>query len=125
LTLIVALSVLLGIIAIGNYAYAEQTDKEFIAIDIEKFEKPESSRVNQEIKITGHVNGYMRGDNITISVIAPDSSEQEISTYASKDGYVFTLLHMTVESQIGNYKIILKYDDTERASTQFEIIAAS
>src|SRR3989304_4109997 len=81
--------------------------------------KPESARDYQEITITGHVNGYTRGDNIVITIISPDKSEEEISTYASRDGDVYTLLHMTEESQIGNYKMILKYDGTERASTEF------
>jgi hypothetical protein len=121
---IVALSVLVGIIMIGNYAYAEQSDKEFVGVDTEKFVKPDSPRIYQELKITGHLNGYIRGENITISIIAPDSSEEKISTYASKDGDIFTLQHMTNESQIGNYKIILKYHDKDIASTQFEIIAA-
>lgn len=107
---------------IGNYAYAEELD-EYIGIDLEKFVKPESARDYQEITITGHVNGYTRGDNIVITIISPDKSEEEISTYASRDGDVYTLLHMTEESQIGNYKMILKYDDIERASTEFEIMA--
>lgn len=119
---IVALSVLFGIIMIGHYAYAEELDEEYIRVDLEKFVKPESVRNYQEITITGHVNGYVRGDNIVITIMTPDSSEEEISTYATRDGDVYTLLHMTGESQIGNYKVILKYDGTERASTEFEII---
>ncbi len=107
---------------IGHYAYAEELDEEYIRVDLEKFVKPESVRNYQEITITGHVNGYVRGDNIVITIMTPDSSEEEISTYATRDGDVYTLLHMTGESQIGNYKVILKYDDTERASTEFEII---
>ncbi|HEY4680730.1 MAG TPA: hypothetical protein VIH04_05645 [Nitrosarchaeum sp.] len=118
---IVVLSILFGVIMIGNYAYAEELD-EYIRIDLEKFVKPESARDYQEITITGHVNGYTRGDNIVITIISPDKSEEEISTYASRDGDVYTLLHMTEESQIGNYKMILKYDGTERASTEFEIM---
>jgi len=118
---IVVLSILFGVIMIGNYAYAEELD-EYIRIDLEKFVKPESARNYQEITITGHVNGYTRGDNIVITIISPDKSEEEISTYASRDGDVYTLLHMTEESQIGNYKMILKYDGTERASTEFEIM---
>lgn len=116
---------LLGIVVIGitQFAFAEELEKvTFIAVDEEKFEQPQSKYNYQEITIIGYIEDYTRGSQITITIISPDETEEEISTYASKKGDIYTLLHVTDDSQIGIHNIILKYQDAEISSTSFEIL---
>lgn len=115
---------LLGISGLTNNVFAEEVeeDEEFITVDFDEVVKPQSVSKYQEITLIGHVNDYSRGDNISLLIINPDGTEEEMSTYASKKGDVYTLLHMTEKSQIGTYEIIMIYDDIERASTTFKMI---
>jgi hypothetical protein len=118
--------VLLGISGLTNNVFGEiEEDEEFITADFDEIIKPQSVSKYQEITLIGHVNGYSRGDNISLLIINPDGTEEEMSTYASKKGNVYTLLHMTEKSQIGVYEIIMIYDDIERASTTFKMIEGS
>jgi hypothetical protein len=116
---------LFGIVFLGllvsSSIFAEEID-EFIMLDLEKAERPETSSKYQEIVVIGYVKDYVRGDNIELLIITPDGTEKKISTYATKKGEVYTLLHFTKESQIGIYKITLIYNEIERASTNFEMI---
>lgn len=117
-------SVLLGILAVGltHTGFAEEfDDTTFIVIDKQEFEQPESRHNVQEIKISGHVDDYFRGDVITIVIVYPDESEEEINIYGSKKGDIFTLLHITNESQIGTHMIFLDYG-ADLAYTSFEIL---
>lgn len=116
---------LLGILVIGvtQHAFAEELEKvTFIAVDEEKFEQPQSKYNYQEITIIGYIEEYARGSQVTITIINPDETEEVISTYASKKGQIYTLLHVTDDSQIGAHNMILKYEGLEIASTSFEIL---
>jgi hypothetical protein len=73
----------------------------------------------------GFVEDYSRGEQVTITIISPDESENEINTYASKKGEIYTIIHITNESQIGIHQVILQYQDVEIASTTFEILENS
>ena len=120
------LTILAGILVIGisQFTFAEEAyEKEaYIAIDVEKFDQPQTRYSYQEITIIGYVPDYSRGEKVTITVINPSESEEEINTFASKKGNVYTLLHVTHDSQIGVHQVILKYHDEELASTSFEIL---
>ena len=120
------LTILVGIIVIGisQFTFAEEPhEKEaYIAIDVEKFDQPQTRYSYQEITIIGYVPDYSRGEKVTITVINPSESEEEINTFASKKGNVYTLLHVTHDSQIGVHQVILKYHEEEIASTSFEIL---
>ncbi len=116
---------LLGILVIGvsQFTFAEELEKEaYIALDVEKFVQPPSRYNYQEITIIGYVPDYSRGERITITIIDPSESEEEISTLASKRGNIYTLLHITQDSQIGVHQVILKFHDEEIAFTSFEIL---
>jgi hypothetical protein len=118
-------SILVGILVIGitQISFAEDYQKtSSIAVDEEKFEQPSSKYNYQQITITGHIIDYFRGQNVTIIIIDPNESEEIISTFASKKGDVYTLLHITEDSQIGTHQVILKYVGEEIASTSFEIL---
>ena len=119
----VILPILLAIVVIGisQSAFAEEEMETYIAIDNEEFVQPDSKYDYQEITIIGHVQEYIRGDNITITVIYPDESEEEINTYASKKGDIYTLIHITHDSQIGTHMIFLDYG-IDIAYTSFEIL---
>ena len=119
----VILSILLAIVVIGisQNAFAEEEMETYIAIDNEEFVQPDSKYDYQEITIIGHVQEYIRGDNITLTVIYPDESEEEINTYASKKGDIYTLIHITHDSQIGTHMIFLDYG-MDIAYTSFEIL---
>jgi len=120
----VILSILLGVLAVGitQFAFAQESENTtYIAVDEEKFEQPASKYNYQEITIFGYVEDYARGDSITITIVYPDESEEEIKTYASKKGDIYTLLHITHDSQIGTHMIFLDYG-TEIAYTTFEIL---
>jgi len=116
---------LLGILVIGvsQFTFAEELEKEaYIALDVEKFVQPPSRYNYQEITIIGYIPDYSRGERITITIIDPSESEEEISTLASKRGNIYTLLHITQDSQIGVHQVILKFHDEEIAFTSFEIL---
>ena len=124
----IMLSVLMGILVIGmsQFSFAEEAEKTtFIAIDEEKFEQPKSKYNYQEIVFLGYVEDYSRGEQITITIISPDESEKEINTYASKKGEIYTLLHITHESQIGIHQVNLTYHGADIASTTFEILESN
>ena len=101
---------------------AASQDTSYIAVDEEKFDQPKSKYSYQEIVFLGFVEDYSRGEKITITIISPDGSKNEINSYASKNGVIYTLLHITHESQIGIHKVNLRYHGTEIASTTFEIV---
>lgn len=121
-------SVLLGILVIGisQFTFAEETEKTtFIAIDEEKFDHPKSKYNHHEIVFLGFVEDYARGDQVTISIISPDGVQNEINTYASKKGDIYTIIHITQDSQIGVHQVSLVYHGVEIASTTFEILENS
>jgi hypothetical protein len=111
----IVLSALLAILVVGisQFAFAEEPEKTtHIAVDEEKFQQPSSKYNYHEIVFLGFVEDYSRGEQVTITIISPDESENEINTYASK-------------SQIGIHQVILQYQDVEIASTTFEILENS
>ena len=120
------LTILAGILVIGisQFTFAEEAyEKEaYIAIDVEKFDQPQTRYSYQEITIIGYVPDYSRGEKITITIINPSESEDEINTFATKKGNIYTLLHITHDSQIGVHQLILKFHGEEIATTSFEIL---
>ena len=121
----VILPILVGILVIGitQFSFAEvYQETSYIAVDEEKFEQPQSRYNYQQITILGHIADYSRGANVTILIIDPNGSEEEINTFASKKGDIYTLLHITWDSEVGEHKVILKYKDEEIATTSFEIL---
>lgn len=119
----VILPILLAITVIGisQSAFAEEGIETYIAIDNEEFVQPDSKHNYQEIRIIGHVQEYFRGDNITLTIIYPDESEEELNTYATKKGDIYTLIHITQDSQIGTHMIFLDYG-MDIAYTSFKIL---
>lgn len=118
------LPILLGILVIGitQFAYAEEGgNSTYISVTESEVQQPNSRHHYQEVTIVGYVEDYIRGDNITITVVYPDESEEEISTYATKKGDLHTFLQITHESQVGTYMLFLDYE-TEIAFTSFEIL---
>ena len=94
----VILPILVGILVIGitQFSFAEvYQETSYIAVDEEKFEQPQSTYNYQQITILGHIADYSRGANVTILIIDPNGSEEEINTFASKKGDIYTLLHIT------------------------------
>ena len=121
----VILSMLLGIIVIGvaQFSFAEAyQETASIVVDIEEFEQPISKYDYQEIIIVGHIADYSRGQNVTIIIIDPNGTEEEINTFASKKGDIYTFLHITWDSEVGVHEVILKYEGEEVAHTSFEIL---
>lgn len=117
-------SILLGILVVGitDIVFAEEIEKTpFIAVDEEKFDQPKSKYNYQEITIIGFVENYNRGESIAITITYPDKSSEEINTYASKKGEIYTLLHITQDSQIGVHLVSLSYQNN-LLSTSFEIL---
>ncbi len=103
----VILPILVGILVIGitQFSFAEvYQETSYIAVDEEKFEQPQSRYNYQQITILGHIADYSRGANVTILIIDPNGSEEEINTFASKKGDIYTLLHITWDSEVGNMK---------------------
>jgi hypothetical protein len=124
----IVLSALLAILVVGisQFAFAEEPEKTtHIAVDEEKFQQPSSKYNYHEIVFLGFVEDYSRGEQVTITIISPDESENEINTYASKKGEIYTIIHITNESQIGIHQVILQYQDVEIASATFEILENS
>ena len=118
-------SILVGILVIGvtQFSFSEEyQETSYIAVDVEEFEQPTSKYNYQEITILGHIADYSRGQNVTIIIIDPNESEEEINTFASKKGDMYTLLHITQDSKIGVHQVILKYKGEEIANTSFEIV---
>ncbi len=112
----VILPILFGISIIGvtQFTFAEEIEEaiekvSFITVDEEEFKQPKTKYDYQELTIIGYVENYTRGDKVNISKISPDNSEEEITTFASKKGDIYTLLHFTSDAQIGIYELILKY----------------
>lgn len=121
----VLLPILAGIIIVGisQLAFAEELEKvSHITVDKEQFKQPQSKYSGEQVTITGFIEEYTRGDTVFIVVIYPDGTQEEMQTHATKKGEVYTMIQVTSDSQIGVHNIILKYHDTEIASTTFEII---
>lgn len=120
----VIIPMLFGILFVGamQFAFADELKETFVAVDDEEFEQPKSKYNYHEITIIGFIEDYSRGEKIDILLINPDDSEEIITTFASKKGDIYTLLHFTSESQIGSYFVILKFHDEEIAFTSFEIL---
>ena len=118
---ILPILLVITVIGISQSAFAEEGIETYIAIDNEEFVQPDSKHNYQEIRIIGHVQEYFIGDNITLTIIYPDESEEEINTYASKKGDIYTLIHITHDSQIGTHMIFLDYG-MDIAYTSFEIL---
>ncbi len=79
----VILPILVGILVIGitQFSFAEvYQETSYIAVDEEKFEQPQSRYNYQQITILGHIADYSRGANVTILIIDPNGSEEEINT---------------------------------------------
>ena len=113
----------IGIASISTQIVFADDDKiDFITVDQQKFKQPESKYKYQEITIIGHIVDYVRGDKVSIVIIYPDKSQETINTFASKKGDIYTLMHITHESQIGMHQIILQYNEESKASTFFNIL---
>ena len=112
------------VIGISQFTFAEEPhEKEaYIAVDVAEFDQPQTRYSYQEITIIGYVPDYSRGQTVTISIISPSESEEEITTIATKKGKIYTLLHITQDSQIGVHQVILKFRNVEIATTSFEIL---
>ena len=89
----VILPVLLRILIVGitQFAFAEEAKITHIEVDDEKFQQPSSKYNYQEIVFFGFVEDYTRGQQVVIKIISPDNSEEDINTYASKKGEIYTL----------------------------------
>ena len=118
---ILPILLVIAVIGISQSTFAEEEMETYIAIDIEEFAQPDSKYDYQEITIIGHAQEYMRGDNITLTIVYPDESEEELNTYATKKGDIYTLIHITQDSQIGTHMIFLDYG-MDLAYTSFEIL---
>ncbi len=111
------------VIGVTQFAFAEESEtKTYIAVYKEEIDLPKSTYDPEEIIITGYIKDYLRGGEVTIIIISPDKSEENVNTYASKRGDIYTLFQITKDSQFGIHQVILKYDGVEIASTSFEIL---
>jgi hypothetical protein len=120
---IVMIVSLFAMSSFNTNVFAEELEKvTFIAVYKEQFEQPQSKYNSEHIIISGYVEDYTRGDKIFVVIIHPDQSQNEIQTYATKNGEIYTLFDISNDSQIGVYQVILKYRDMELATTSFEII---
>ena len=121
----VILPILLGILVVGftQFAVAEELEKvAYISINQAEFEQPQSVNKDQEITINGYIENYSRGQIVTITIISPDETSEEINTFGTKKGEVFTIHRITIDSQIGEHQVILEYNEKEIAHTSFQII---
>ena len=118
-------SILIGVLVIGitQFSFAEESkNASRITVNEETFEQPTSKYDSQEIKISGHIVDYSRGQNVDIIIIHPNESKEILSTFASKKGNIHTLFYITEDSKIGTHQVILEYQGVEIASTSFEIL---
>lgn len=121
----ITLSVLIGVLIIGGIQHPESEASQGtsrITVDEKEFQQPSSKYDYQQITITGHIVDYSRGGNVSVVMINPSESEEEINTFATKNGDVYTLIQITEEAQIGTHHLILMYQGEEVASTSFEIL---
>ncbi|MFQ5496604.1 MAG: hypothetical protein ACE5DU_01815 [Nitrosopumilus sp.] len=119
------LPILFGLLVVGftQFGFAEEIEEiTFIAVDEPEFEQPQSKYSYQEIIIYGHIVDYNRGQPITFVISFPDETQYEINTYATRNGDIYTLFHITNDSQIGVHNILLKINDEALATTSFEIL---
>lgn len=101
---------------------AETKENEFLKLNLASGIKPQSIGQYLEIVAVGHINNYTRGTVVSILVVNPDQTYENLSTYATRDGDVYALIHFTEKSQVGIYKTILMYENSEIASAIFELI---
>lgn len=120
-----SLTILSGIIIVGitQLSFAEELEKvSYITVDKEQIKQPQSKYSGEQVTITGFIEEYARGDTVFILVTYPDGTQEEMQTHATKKGELYTMIQVTSDSQIGVHNIILKYHDTEIASTTLEIL---
>ena len=120
-------SVLVGVLVIGltqTSISEESNETSRIAVDVDdkEFQQPTSKYEPQQIRITGHIADYSRGENVSIVMIKPNGAEEGINTFASKKGNFQTFIEITHESQTGIHKLSLMYHGEERAFTLFNIL---
>lgn len=120
-------TILVGVLVIGlTQASLSEESKETSRISVdagdEEFQQPSSKYDPKQIRITGHIADYSRGENVSIVMIKPNGVEEEINTYASKKGNFQTFTVITHESQIGIHELILVYHGEERAFTLFNVL---
>jgi hypothetical protein len=119
----ITLSVLIGVLIIGGIQHSEASQETSrITVDEKEFQQPSSKYDYQQITITGHIVDYARGGNVSVVMINPNESEEEINTFATKDGDVYTLIQITEDAKIGTHHLILMYHGEEVAHTSFEIL---
>ncbi len=85
------------------------------------FKVPRSTYHPQEIKITGQVADYLKGNLVYIIIISPDDIEEELKIHATNRGDFYTMLYMTETSQVDTRQVIIQYHDSEIASTSFVV----
>lgn len=120
-------SILAGVIVIGlsQASLSEEskgTSRISVDADDEEFQQPTSKYDPHQIRITGLISDYSRGENVSIIMVKPNGAEEEINTFASKKGNFQTFIEITHESQIGIHELILVYHGEERAFTLFNIL---
>jgi len=120
-------SILVGVLVIGltQASFSEEskgTSRISVDADDEEFQQPTSKYDPQQVRISGHIADYSRGENVSIVMIKPNGAEEEINTYASKKGNFQTFIEITYESQIGIHELVLMYHGEERAFTLFNIL---
>lgn len=117
--------VLVGFLIIGltqTSISEESQETSRISVDVEEFQQPTSKYDSQQIRIVGHIADYSRGEMVSIIIIKPNDTQEEINTFASKRGNFQTLIEITQDSQIGIHELVLNYQGEERAFTLFNIL---
>ena len=88
----------------------------------ENLSNPNQNTTIKKLQFFGYVEEYNRGDQVTIIIVYPDKSQEEMGVFASKKGDIYTLLHVTHDSQVGMHQIILQYGGANIATTTFQIL---
>jgi len=63
--------------------------------------------------IFGYTEDCSKGDQTTFVMISHDESQAEITTYAARNGEIYTPYNIIDDSQIGIHQLVLKYQDEE------------
>lgn len=105
----------------GDLEQREKISKSgYISVSGNEFSLP-SYKETAPVKISGNIDGYVRGTPIIIEVINPDGSVENFSIIGSKDGDYELQYYLRDTSQAGEYTVVVKYQNFW-ASISFNVV---
>jgi len=97
----------LFVIIISTPLVFSEVEENSITQSSQEIKKPEYETGIKELTITGHIQGYERGDTIHLFSISPSGDIKKFNTTGTENGD-FTMINIDKGFESGEYQIILE-----------------